>query len=102
MNILEKVKRLKELSAKATPGPWTKSGTDIIKITGYKESDYLLICTHSMCPDSEENVELNVKSRNAIDELCLCVEELSEALKNAYDVVPCENARALLEKWIGK
>lgn len=111
MNILQKVKRLKELSAKATKGPWRIHGSSEYVI---ENEDRKVVGSLGGHPNLVNDGQIITESRNAIDELCLAIEEMSEVL-SFYSTDPISRsemkrwehmdrgakARAVLEKWVG-
>lgn len=81
MSILEKVKRLKELSAKATKGQWKAMGNPEKGISFLMSMEGGILDQHNSFDQQNRNNELIAESRNAIDKLCLCVEEMVGALQ---------------------
>ena len=82
MNILDLIKELKELEAKATPGPW-KPSYDRCILTGRRLNYLDQITTNA------DNCELAAQSRNALPKLLEFCEEAIESLSGAFHHNTC-------------
>src|SRR5574338_381475 len=100
MNILELSKRMKELSGKATGGPWAEQGDAID--AGFVDCGSQVICQmwdkmEDDFPNAENNRKLIAASRTAIDQFVRFVEKV-EALEKACGCPMCCSLAALLSE----